>query len=98
MIASPSSPSFSEHHHHHQALVRPNDRAVTNTATFALYTLLVYIFGIVTSTFLLDGHPGSWEQALVAVASQQGGSRSKILEIILYWIEKLLEGNAIPLS
>lgn len=96
MIASPSSPSFSEHHH--QALVRPNDRAVTNTATFALYTLLVYIFGIVTSTFLLDGHPGSWEQALVAVASQQGGSRSKILEIILYWIEKLLEGNAIPLS
>ncbi|CDH51901.1 hypothetical protein RO3G_00813 [Lichtheimia corymbifera JMRC:FSU:9682] len=95
MIASPSSPSFNEHH---QALVRPNDRAVTNTATFALYTLLVYIFGIVTSTFLLDGHPGSWEQALVAVASQQGGSRSKILEIILYWIEKLLEGNAIPLS
>ncbi|KAI9311732.1 hypothetical protein BX666DRAFT_2031890 [Dichotomocladium elegans] len=81
-----------------RALTHPNDRAVTNTATFAIYTLIVYIFGIVTSTFLLEnGHPGSWEQALVAAASQQGGSKSKILEIILYWIEKLLDGN-IPLS
>ncbi|KAI9496358.1 hypothetical protein BDB00DRAFT_810128 [Zychaea mexicana] len=78
---------------------RSNDRAVTNTATFAIYTLLVYIFGIVTSTFLLDGQPGSWEQALVAAATQQGGSRSKILEILIYWIEKLLfEGDGVPLS
>ncbi|KAI7855303.1 hypothetical protein BDC45DRAFT_505896 [Circinella umbellata] len=85
---------------HSRSLIRPtNDRAVTNTATFAIYTLLVYIFGIVTSTFLLDGQPGSWEQALVAAATQQGGSRSKILEILIYWIEKLLfEGDGVPLS
>ena len=82
-----------------RALTRSNDRAVTNTATFAIYTLLVYIFGIVTSTFLLDGQPGSWEQALVAAATQQGGSRSKVLEILIYWIEKLLfEGDGVPLS
>lgn len=83
-----------------RVVARSNDRAVTNTATFAIYTLLVYIFGIVTSTFLLEtAQPGSWEQALVAAAAQQGSSRSKILEIIIYWIEKLLfEGDGMSLS
>ncbi|CAO3635543.1 unnamed protein product [Cunninghamella echinulata] len=77
-----------------------NDKLITSTATFAIYTLLVYIFGIVTSTFLIEnGPPGSWEQALVAAASQQGGAKNKLFEIILYWIEKLLfEGEGIPLS
>lgn len=83
-----------------QTVARSNDRAVTNTTTFAIYTLLVYIFGIVTSTFLLEnGHAGSWEQALVAAATQSGGSRSKILEILIYWIEKLLfEGQGVPMT
>ncbi|CAO3598472.1 unnamed protein product [Absidia cylindrospora] len=78
----------------------PNDKLITSTATFAIYTLLVYIFGIVTSTFLIEnGPPGSWEQALVAAAGQQGGAKSKLLEILIYWIEKLLfEGEGVPLS
>ncbi|KAI8333317.1 hypothetical protein BC941DRAFT_434387 [Chlamydoabsidia padenii] len=77
-----------------------NDKLVTSTATFAIYTLLVYIFGIVTSTFLIEnGSPGSWEQALVAAAGDQVGGKSKLLEILLYWIEKLLfEGEGVPLS
>src|SRR4051812_17017024 len=34
--------------------VRGNDKIVTNAATFALYTVVVYLFGIVTSTFLTE--------------------------------------------
>jgi hypothetical protein len=80
---------------------RKDDKIVTNTVTFALYTVLIYFFGIVTSTFLLDGNPAAqagWEQALVAAASGQV-PKSKVLEIILYWIEKLLfEPQGLPTS
>jgi hypothetical protein len=77
-----------------------NDKLITSTATFAIYTLLVYIFGIVTSTFLIEtGSQGSWEHALMAAAGQQDGGKSKLLEILLYWIERLLfEGEGVPLS
>ncbi|KAL0088964.1 hypothetical protein J3Q64DRAFT_1732550 [Phycomyces blakesleeanus] len=80
-----------------RAIRQANDKIVTNTVTFALYTLLVYIFGIVTSTFLIEnGPPGTWEHALAAASTQP---KSKILEILIYWIEKLLfegEGIGIP--
>ncbi|KAI7901039.1 uncharacterized protein BX663DRAFT_516112 [Cokeromyces recurvatus] len=84
----------------HKGLTRKEDRIVTNTVTFALYTLLVYFFGIITSTFLLDGNTTSWEQALAAAAASSGQvPKSKFLEIILYWIEKLLfEPEGLPLS
>ncbi|CAO0798312.1 unnamed protein product [Mucor circinelloides] len=81
-------------------MTRRDDKIVTNTVTFALYTVLIYFFGIVTSTFLLDGASGQngWEQALVAAASGQV-PKSKVLEIILYWIEKLLfEPQGLPVS
>ncbi|KAI9471830.1 MAG: hypothetical protein EXX96DRAFT_581852 [Benjaminiella poitrasii] len=84
----------------HKSLTRKDDRIVANTVTFALYTLLIYFFGIITSTFLLDGSVSqtSWEQALVAAASGQV-PKSKVLEIILYWIEKLLfEPEGLPVS
>ncbi|KAK4518891.1 putative DNA helicase ino80 [Mucor velutinosus] len=83
-----------------KVMTRRDDKIVTNTVTFALYTVLIYFFGIVTSTFLLDGATGQngWEQALVAAASGQV-PKSKVLEIILYWIEKLLfEPQGLPVS
>ncbi|SAM07854.1 hypothetical protein [Absidia glauca] len=104
-LHSASSPTL--HHQRHNSMPstttiaqrQHNDKLVTSTATFAIYTLLVYIFGIVTSTFLIEnGPPGSWEQALVAAAGSEGG-KSKLLDILLYWIEKLLfEGEGVPLS
>ncbi|ORX46489.1 hypothetical protein DM01DRAFT_1339493 [Hesseltinella vesiculosa] len=77
--------------------LQTSDKVINSTATFALYTLLVYIFGIVTSTFLIDnGLPSGLEQALVAAASTQGGVKGKLFEMLLYWIEKLLfEGEAV---
>ncbi|KAI8072044.1 hypothetical protein BDF21DRAFT_424770 [Thamnidium elegans] len=81
-------------------MTRKDDKIVTNTVTFALYTVLIYFFGIVTSTFLMDGgaNTAPWEQALVAATSGQI-PKSKLLEIILYWIEKLLfEPQGLPIS
>jgi hypothetical protein len=79
---------------------RRDDKIVTNTITFALYTVLIYFFGIVTSTFLMEGSgtPPGWEHALAAAASGQV-PKSKLLEIILYWLEKLLiEPQGLPVS
>lgn len=72
-------------------LVRSNDKIVTNTITFALYTLVVYLFGIVTSTFLIETGQttiqyGAWE----ATGGIGGPAKSKVIEVLLYWIEKLL--------
>lgn len=78
--------------------------ALTNTATtFALYTLLVYIFGIVTSTFLLENTAGSstgLEALMTMASSSQAGPGSsfatnKLLEVILYWIEKIVFENRV---
>lgn len=79
---------------------RKDDKIINNTVTFALYTVAIYFFGIVTSTFLMDGASPSapWEQALVAATSGQI-PKSKLLEIILYWLEKLLfEPQGLPVS
>lgn len=78
--------------------------ALTNTATtFALYTLLVYIFGIVTSTFLLENAAGSstgLEALMTMASSSQAGPGSsfatnKLLEVIIYWIEKIVFENRV---
>jgi hypothetical protein len=80
-------------------MTRKDDKLVTSTVTFALYTLLVYFFGIVTSSFLMDGGAQGFEQALVAATASGQLPKSKIFEIILYWLEKLLfEPQGLPVS
>ncbi|KAI7874665.1 hypothetical protein K492DRAFT_240730 [Lichtheimia hyalospora FSU 10163] len=67
--------------------------AANTVTTFALYTLLVYIFGIVTSTFLLENAAGSghgFETLMAMASSSQAMSTNKLLEVILYWIEKVV--------
>lgn len=79
---------------------RKDDKIINNTVTFALYTVAIYFFGIVTSTFLMEGgsNAAPWEQALVAATTGQI-PKSKVLEIILYWLEKLLfEPQGLPVS
>jgi hypothetical protein len=72
-----------------------NSAIVNNTVTFALYTLVVYLFGIITSVFVLDSNQGpvpypDWIP--MDVRDESWTMRS--LEIILYWVETLLnDGN-----
>ncbi|KAI8879340.1 hypothetical protein K501DRAFT_287406 [Backusella circina FSU 941] len=90
-VAAPQEPR--------RTMTRKDDKLVTSTVTFALYTLLVYFFGIVTSSFLMDGGAQGFEQALVAATASGQIPKSKIFEIILYWLEKLLfEPQGLPVS
>ncbi|CAG8488618.1 16339_t:CDS:10 [Acaulospora morrowiae] len=76
--------------------VAQNNVIVNSTVTFALYTLVVYLFGIITSVFVLDNNQGTnmysdWLPYEV-VRDERWTTRS--IEIILYWIETLLsDGN-----
>jgi hypothetical protein len=67
-----------------QLMRKSDNRIVANTITFALYTLVVYAFGIVTSTFLIE----TSSQTIWNVSGTAG--KNKVLEILLYWLEKLL--------
>ncbi|RUO97124.1 hypothetical protein BC936DRAFT_140937 [Jimgerdemannia flammicorona] len=82
-------------------LARSNDKIVTNTITFALYTLVVYLFGIVTSTFLIEtGQTASpWEMALQGAGGMNDGPKSKVVEVVFWIIERvlLLDGDATAL-
>ncbi|KAG1523379.1 hypothetical protein G6F52_005071 [Rhizopus delemar] len=78
---------------------RKDDKIVTNTVTFALYTVLVYFFGIITSTFLIDSQAGDIPSALAAAAAASGQPKSKVWEIVFYWLQKLLvEPQGLPAS
>jgi hypothetical protein len=67
-----------------QLMRKSDNRIVANTITFALYTLVVYAFGIVTSTFLIE----TSSQTIWNVGNTAG--KNKVLEVLLYWLEKLL--------
>ncbi|CAI2180848.1 2777_t:CDS:10 [Funneliformis geosporum] len=68
---------------------------VNSTVTFALYTLVIYLFGIITSVFVLDTNQGTitysdWLPHDVV----DDGWTMRSFQIILYWIETLLnDGN-----
>ncbi|KAI9253233.1 hypothetical protein BY458DRAFT_522032 [Sporodiniella umbellata] len=77
-------------------MTRKDDRIVTHTVTFALYTVLVYFFGIITSTFLMEGQT-DLSAALAAAASAE--PKSKVWEIVFYWLQKVLvEPQGLPVS
>ncbi|CAG8598442.1 11893_t:CDS:2, partial [Funneliformis mosseae] len=75
--------------------VQQNNVVVNSTVTFALYTLVIYLFGIITSVFVLDNNQGALTYSDWLphdVVDESWTMRS--FQIILYWIETLLnDGN-----
>lgn len=68
---------------------------VNSTATFALYTLVIYLFGIITSVFVLDNNQGNipYSEWLPNDLRDEGWT-TRSFQIILYWIDTLLnDGN-----
>ncbi|CAG8488178.1 5972_t:CDS:10 [Funneliformis caledonium] len=75
--------------------VQQNNVVVNSTVTFELYTLVIYLFGIITSVFVLDNNQGALTYSDWLphdVVDESWTMRS--FQIILYWIETLLnDGN-----
>ncbi|CAG8604969.1 2119_t:CDS:10 [Ambispora gerdemannii] len=70
---------------------------VNSTVTFALYTLVVYLFGIITSVFVLDGSQGTnagYSDWIGFDSVREDSVMARSIQIILYWFETLLnDGN-----
>ncbi|KAF9285772.1 hypothetical protein BGZ68_003556 [Mortierella alpina] len=83
---------------------RESKNAITNVTLVSMYTIIVYLFGVITSVFLVDnGHAGAFNYGRVldafqdvAVADMNGApGRFKVLEILVYWLQNLVwQGDA----
>ncbi|KAF9954640.1 hypothetical protein BGZ72_004428 [Mortierella alpina] len=91
------------------ALTRKESKnAITNVTLVSMYTIIVYLFGVITSVFLVDnGHAGAFNYGRVldafqdvAVADMNGApGRFKVLEVLVYWLQNLVwqgDGGFIP--
>ena len=79
---------------------------IANVTLVSMYTIVVYLFGVITSVFLVDNGqvPGgfnygqflSFDVALQEVANNDGGpGRFKVVEILVYWLQNLVwQGDA----
>nr|CAG8525515.1 5130_t:CDS:10 [Entrophospora candida] len=73
-----------------------NIAIVHNTATFALYTVVIYLFGIITSVFVIDNNQGAapYSDWMPYDDLREDGWASRLGQMILYWAEILLnDGN-----
>ncbi|KAG0091266.1 hypothetical protein BGZ93_008912 [Podila epicladia] len=67
---------------------RENKNVIANVTLVSMYTIVVYLFGVITSVFLVDNE--------VANADMNGGpGRFKVVEILVYWLQNLVfQGDA----
>lgn len=85
---------------------RENKNVIANVTLVSMYTIVVYLFGVITSVFLVDNGaaPGgfnygrflSFDAALQEVANNDGGRGGfKVVEILVYWLQNLVwQGEA----
>ncbi|CAG8511257.1 11972_t:CDS:10 [Gigaspora margarita] len=102
-IEPPSERADTQNNQSSRALVTRNsdmnvaqrNAMVNNTVTIALYTLVIYFFGIITSVFVLDNNQGpAYSDWLPYEVVKDDSWTARSMEIILYWVENLLnDGN-----
>ncbi|KAF9926855.1 hypothetical protein FBU30_003645 [Linnemannia zychae] len=84
---------------------KENKNVIANVTLVSMYTIVVYLFGVITSVFLVDnGHTGafnynrllSFDAALQEIANNDSGpGRFKVVEILFYWLQNLVwQGDA----
>ncbi|KAF9108575.1 hypothetical protein BGX29_010181 [Mortierella sp. GBA35] len=86
---------------------RENKNVIANVTLVSMYTIVVYLFGVITSVFLVDNGqvPGGFNygrflsfDALQEVANNDmngGPGRFKVVEILVYWLQNLVwQGDA----
>src|SRR5690606_2166924 len=78
---------------------RETKNTIANLTLVSMYTIFVYLFGVVTSVFLVENGQGNINNynrflALDTLqglnADMNGGGKPKFVEIIAMWIQNLL--------
>ncbi|KAG0038816.1 hypothetical protein BGZ83_002993, partial [Gryganskiella cystojenkinii] len=88
---------------------RDSKKVIANVTLVSMYTIVVYLFGMITSVFLVDNAQGGGFNyarfisldALQEVNIDMNGvpSRYKVVEIFFYWLQNLVwqgEGGYVP--
>ncbi|KAF9332807.1 hypothetical protein BG006_004305 [Podila minutissima] len=84
---------------------RENKNVIANVTLVSMYTIVVYLFGVITSVFLVDNGQAGFNYGRflsfdaiqeVANAEMNGGpGRFKVVEILVYWLQNLVfQGDA----
>ncbi|GES93927.1 hypothetical protein GLOIN_2v1782831 [Rhizophagus clarus] len=78
-----------------KALFTCNHNVINSTVTLALYTLVIYFFGIITSVFVLDNNLGKfpYSESMPDSESLPESWTMRSAQIILYWIDTLLNDS-----
>ncbi|KAG0038692.1 hypothetical protein BGZ82_011163 [Podila clonocystis] len=84
---------------------RENKNVIANVTLVSMYTIVVYLFGVITSVFLVDNGQAGFNygrflsfDAMQEVANMDmngGPGRFKVVEILVYWLQNLVfQGDA----
>lgn len=84
---------------------RENKNVIANVTLVSMYTIVVYLFGVITSVFLVDNGQAGFNYGRflsfdamqeVANADMNGvPGRFKVVEILVYWLQNLVfQGDA----
>ena len=86
---------------------KENKKVIANVTLVSMYTIVVYLFGVITSVFLVDnGQAGGFNygrylsfDALQEQNFDDHPSRFKVVEILFYWLQNLVwqgDGAYVP--
>ncbi|GJJ73387.1 hypothetical protein EMPS_05745 [Entomortierella parvispora] len=86
---------------------KENSKVIANVTLVSMYTIVVYLFGVITSVFLVDnGQAGGFNygrflsfDALQETNFDDHPSRFKVVEILFYWLQNLVwqgDGAYVP--
>ncbi|KAG0245346.1 hypothetical protein BGX31_007418 [Mortierella sp. GBA43] len=83
-------------------------KAIANVTLVSVYTIVVYLLGLVTSVFMVDSQSGAFNAGRFlsydamqgpAAGNMNGGGRFGVIEVLVYWIQNLVwqgDGAAVP--
>jgi len=74
---------------------------IANVTLVSVYTIIIYLLGLVTSVFMVDNQSGAFSHgrylsyAAAANDVNGGNARFGVIEVLVYWIQNLVwQGDA----
>lgn len=81
-------------------------KAIANVTLVSVYTIVVYLLGLVTSVFMVESQSGTFNpgrflsyNAMGGAAANGAPSQYGVIELVVYWIQNLVwqgDGAHVP--